>query len=83
MKTKHKINGNCKNRKKGINLKKIWYYRQLGLSYAEIGGVCNCSKQSAWTRLKKFQRNKILYDELSQKWMREILEKSSSTRRLP
>ena len=69
--------------KRDIPLKRIWYYRQLGLTYGEIGRVCRCSKQSCHTRLRKFEKNKALYDELSQKWMKEILEKSSSTRRLP
>ena len=67
---------------KGIKLKNLWYFKEIGLSYAEIGRICGCSKQAVWVRLKRFQ-NSILYDELGQKWMREILEKSSSTRRLP
>jgi hypothetical protein len=79
---KHKIDGIGIMRGKGIKLKNIWYYRQIGLSFAQVGRICGCSKQAVWVRLKRFQNN-ILYDELSLKWMREILEKSSSTCRLP
>jgi hypothetical protein len=80
MKTKREVDRRFR---KGIPLKRIWYYRQLGMSFSEIGRLCGCSKQSCHTRLKKFEGNKAVHDELSKRWMQEILEKSSSACRLP
>ncbi|HHT9106698.1 MAG TPA: hypothetical protein ACFYD7_12630 [Candidatus Wujingus californicus] len=80
MKTEIKVYGK---HKRGIPIGRLWFYSQLGLSFSEIGRLCGCTKQSVWKRLKNFQKNKALYDEVTQKWAREILEKSSSTCRLP
>ena len=60
MKTDIKVHG----KQKRIPIGKIWFYRQLGLSFSEIGELCKCSKQSVWKRLKNFQKDKALQTNL-------------------